>query len=228
MKMNQISYLANSNKKNFKFGLLIALFVCIVAFKLPLKSNFSTPNITPLKIEETGFIITQVIPNKPKPPLIEHKIPPPIIHPPNIIVTDKDIITDNIEDLLKEVEELTLPLENKIVETTPIIKNDKPLTVADEMPSFIGGIKAQQIYFGNTRSTLPSYLMEEEGGLVYVRFTVKKDGSIEDVEIASSKNPMLNKYAINMVKNMPKWNPGKQNGMVVDVSLVLPINFVFR
>lgn len=225
---NQSSYLANSSKKNFKLGLLLAIAFCIVAFKLPFKSAVVPIVIPPLKIEETGFIITQATPPKPKLPIIEHKIPPPIVAPSNIITTTEETATDNMEDLFKEAEEIKLPSETKIVESTPpVIKSNKPLIVADEMPHFNGGIKAQQEYFANIYS-LPSYLMEEEGGLVYVRFTVTKDGSIKDAEIAGSKNPALNKYALNMVKNMPKWIPGKQNGIIVDVSLVLPINFVFR
>lgn len=224
---NQFSYLANSSKKNFKFGLLLAIAFCIAAFKLPLKSAIVPVVIPPLKIEETGFIITQALPTVPKQVKIAEKIPPPIFTAPNIITTNDDIVNDNLKDLFKETEEINLPSETKIVETTPVIVNNKPLIVADEMPMFNGGIKAQQEYFANT-SSLPRYLMEEEGGLVYVRFTVTKDGSIKDTEIAGSKNPALNRYALNMVKNMPKWIPGKQNGMVVDVSLVLPINFVFR
>ena len=62
-------------------------------------------------------------------------------------------------------------------------------------------------------------------GRVAVRFIVEKDGSISDVKPILSVHPLLNKEAVRVVKSMPKWTPGKQNGKPVRVRFNLPIMF---
>ena len=62
-------------------------------------------------------------------------------------------------------------------------------------------------------------------GRVIIRFWVNKDGKIENPEILSKTDPLLNECALKVVKNMPKWTPGKQDGIPVRVSFVLPVLF---
>jgi len=62
-------------------------------------------------------------------------------------------------------------------------------------------------------------------GRVMVRFVVRQDGSISDVTIQRSPHKSLSDEAIRVVKTMPKWLPGKQNGKAVNVYFVLPIDF---
>jgi len=62
-------------------------------------------------------------------------------------------------------------------------------------------------------------------GRVTVRFIVEKDGSISDVKPVLSVHPLLNKEAVRVVKSMPKWTPGKQNGKPVRVRFNLPVMF---
>ena len=63
------------------------------------------------------------------------------------------------------------------------------------------------------------------GGRVLVQFVIEKDGSISDVEIARGVFPSLDEEAIRVIKVMPRWNPGKQNGKAVRVKYVLPVSF---
>ena len=62
-------------------------------------------------------------------------------------------------------------------------------------------------------------------GRVYVTFIVEKDGSITNVEILRSADPVLDAEALRVVKSMPKWEPGKQRNMAVRVKFTLPITF---
>ncbi|MEO9258129.1 MAG: energy transducer TonB, partial [Crocinitomicaceae bacterium] len=64
-------------------------------------------------------------------------------------------------------------------------------------------------------------------GKCYVTFVVEKDGEITSVKVLRSvaDGPGYDKAAINVVKQMPKWKPGKQNGRAMRVQFVLPINF---
>jgi len=58
-----------------------------------------------------------------------------------------------------------------------------------------------------------------------VTFVIDKDGSIINVKIARGISSSLNAEAIRVVKSMPKWKPGKQRGIAVNVSKTVPVTF---
>ena len=62
-------------------------------------------------------------------------------------------------------------------------------------------------------------------GRVVVKFIVEKDGSISNVEVNQSVDPDLNNEAMRVIKNMPKWNPAKQNGTEVRAYYDVPVTF---
>ena len=64
-------------------------------------------------------------------------------------------------------------------------------------------------------------------GTVFIQFTVKRDGSIRDVHTIGNKvkGYGLEEEAIRVVKSMPEWNPGSQDGKVVNVRYNLPVRY---
>ncbi len=62
-------------------------------------------------------------------------------------------------------------------------------------------------------------------GRVFISFVVNKDGSISDVKKLRGVSEELDKEAMRVIKNMPKWKPGEQRGEKVKVEYALPINF---
>ena len=54
---------------------------------------------------------------------------------------------------------------------------------------------------------------------------VEKDGSISDVHVLRGVDPSLDKEAVRVVKSMPRWTPGKQNGITVRVNYRVPVLF---
>jgi len=62
-------------------------------------------------------------------------------------------------------------------------------------------------------------------GRVVVSFVVEKDGSITDVRVVRSVDPSLDREATRVVKSMPHWIPGKQNGSAVRVKYNVPVSF---
>lgn len=62
-------------------------------------------------------------------------------------------------------------------------------------------------------------------GTVYISCVIEKDGSISTITVLSSANVILNKEAIRVVSNMPKWMPGQQNGKVVRTHILIPVKF---
>ena len=101
----------------------------------------------------------------------------------------------------------------------------KVFDVVEQMPSFPGGNGALMSYLS---SHLQYPVVAQENGVqgrVVVSFVVERDGSISDVKIARSIDPSLDKEAVRVVKSMPKWNPGKQNGSAVRVKYNVPVSF---
>jgi protein TonB len=59
-----------------------------------------------------------------------------------------------------------------------------------------------------------------------VRFIVRPDGSVDDVELVRGVHPLLDAEAIRVVRGMPRWKPGLMHGKPVPVRMVLPVGFV--
>lgn len=116
----------------------------------------------------------------------------------------------------------------EVIATEPVKpkeEENKVFDVVEQMPSFPGGQAALMNYL-NSNIKYP-VIAEENGiqGRVVVQFVVGKDGSISNVHVVKSVDPSLDKEAVRVVKNMPRWIPGKQNGQSVTVRYTLPVTF---
>ena len=101
----------------------------------------------------------------------------------------------------------------------------KVFDVVEEMPSFPGGNGALMSYLS---SNVKYPVVAQENGVqgrVIVSFVVERDGSISDVKVARSVDPSLDREAQRVVKSMPRWTPGKQNGQTVRVKYTVPVVF---
>ena len=107
----------------------------------------------------------------------------------------------------------------------PKVEENKVFDMVEEMPSFPGG-PAALMQFLQSNTHYPA-VAQENGvqGRVTVSFVVEKDGSITDVQVARSADPSLDKEAIRVVKSMPRWTPGRQNGSTVRVKFNVPVTF---
>ncbi len=107
----------------------------------------------------------------------------------------------------------------------PKAEPEKVFDVVEQMPSFPGG-DAALMSFLSKNIRYPA-VAEENGiqGRVIVRFVVEKDGSIGETQVARSVDPSLDREAVRVVKSMPRWVPGKQNGSAVRVWFTLPVQF---
>ena len=102
---------------------------------------------------------------------------------------------------------------------------NKVFTTVEQMPSFPGGDAALMNWLRNN-VRYPA-VAEENGiqGRVVVSFVVERNGSITDVQVVKSVDPSLDKEASRVVKSMPNWIPGKQNGSAVRVKYNVPVTF---
>ena len=107
----------------------------------------------------------------------------------------------------------------------PKEEETKVFDVVEVMPSFPGGQGA--LFEWLSKNIKYPVVAEENGvqGRVIVTFVVERNGSITDVQVVKSVDPSLDKEAVRVVKAMPHWIPGKQNGSAVRVKFTVPVTF---
>lgn len=117
------------------------------------------------------------------------------------------------------------PVRSKpLYKPQPVNKNSV-YDVVEQMPSFPGGISGLRTYL-NQNIRYPAEAQENcVQGRVVVSFVVGKDGHISDVTVLRSVDPSLDKEAIRVIRNMPRWSPGKQGGEPVRVRYNVPVSF---
>ncbi len=183
----------------------------------------------------------------PPPPIQPPRVQPPPSQPPSRVdiltfTTTKDADKDTAvyvpKEPIKPEKGPTGPLTtlppgkgDSIPKTIipPENKGPKPvLQFVEKMPKFVGGDEAYQEFLDKS-VIYPSYCRENGiEGSVFVNFVVNEDGSISDVEILRGGDHRLEAEAMRVIKSMPKWHPGIQNGTAVRVLQNQRIKFVLR
>ena len=176
------------------------------------------------------------------PPIDKPKPPPPQIQLPRLQKVIKfvppKVVKEQIQEEVPTIEEIKQnevaataiegPVEvtfDEPVEEVVVEDENELFTVVEQNPEFEGGynammefVKAHMKYPTNARRL-------QIEGTVYVGFIVGKDGTISDVSVLRGIMTECDNEAIRVVKMMPKWKPGKQNGRNVNVRFTLPLKF---
>ena len=123
-----------------------------------------------------------------------------------------------LEEAVAEVKEEVIEVEEK-----------KPIfTIVEEMPSFPGGDEPR-VKFLRDNIVYPQMAKENNiQGTVYVSFVVDSKGKVTDVRLLRGIGGGCDEEALRVVKLMPPWNPGKQNGKSVRVQFNMPIRFTLN
>lgn len=106
-----------------------------------------------------------------------------------------------------------------------VIIVDPALPMVEDMPEYPGGMEAMMKFVAENLKYPEQMQKEKVEGRVLLSFVVEKDGSVTNIEEVQSPHPVLTEEAIRVVKLMPKWKPGKQDGKEVRVQFNLPITF---
>lgn len=129
-------------------------------------------------------------------------------------------ITEGTNDLNK------IAIKEEVI-AAPKVEDEQPVSIAmvEQKPEFPGGEAAMYKWLSDN-IVYPSAASEEGiSGRVVVEFVVGKDGSITNVRVVRPRHPALDKEALRVVKAMPKWMPGRNNGQPVKVTYTLPVTF---
>lgn len=132
------------------------------------------------------------------------------------------IDVSQINDAVKEVTVAPVAPKEEVVKKP---EPEKIFEAVEQQASFPGGNAALSRWLSNNLRYPELAQQNNIQGKVMVKFCVEKDGSISNPVIAKGVDKDLDKEAIRVVKKMPKWTPGKNNGVAVRSYFYLPVNF---
>ncbi|MBR4885820.1 MAG: energy transducer TonB [Muribaculaceae bacterium] len=105
------------------------------------------------------------------------------------------------------------------------VKEEEIFVAVEQQPEFPGGNAALMKWLGNNIRYPQMALENGISGRVIVKFVVEKDGSVSGVTLVRGVDKDLDREALRVVKSMPKWQPGKNNGQSVRCYFTLPVTF---
>lgn len=100
-----------------------------------------------------------------------------------------------------------------------------PFRIVEQMPEFPGGATAFIQWLTHQLRYPPAAMSKKIEGTVVVSFIVNTNGSIADLKLEKSINPLLDQEAIRVIRMMPKWKPGLQNNKPCRTMVAVPIVF---
>jgi protein TonB len=238
---------ANSLNKAFIIGTSLFVGIALSSF-----TYYKTKKVlAPLNEDKT---ITIILPPKEKDKPIEIKKIEPLEIKKELVKTVIFIVPTPVIDT-KDITEITVPeldkLENSVIgkenidegkdgylnldmveppkqveiKQVDLKPDDTPVSFVEQQPEFVGGMKAMYEFLGKNLKYPKSASNSGIEGKVFLKFIVEKDGSVTDIKVLRGIGFGCDEAAIHAVKQMPSWNPGKQNGQAVRVYFTIPINF---
>jgi TonB family protein len=103
------------------------------------------------------------------------------------------------------------------------LNSDKPVYGVEKMPQFPGGENALMEFIGNNLHYPKEAAEVGVQGRVTIRFVVTKTGKVSDITVIRGLNPACDAEAARVIRLMPNWIPGSQEGKPVSVYYTLPI-----
>lgn len=108
------------------------------------------------------------------------------------------------------------------------VKFEKKYDSVEQMPMFPGG-DAKLMEWLSKSIRYPAVAAEAGiQGRVIMKFVLAPDGSVRDISVERSVNPLLDMEAYRVVRAMPRWIPGRIDGEPVPVYFTLPVTFQLK
>ena len=161
--------------------------------------------------------------------------PPPPPPPPAPVVTEVlNVVEDDVEleqqDIISSEDDASAAQTETFV--APVVEEEEEeesaqqiFTVVEKQPEFPGG--TAELFKYLSKAIKYPVIAQENGiqGRVVCSFVVNRDGSIVDIQVMRGVDPSLDKEAVRVISEMPKWKPGEQRGKPVRVRFILPVQF---
>lgn len=164
----------------------------------------------------------------------ENTPPPPPPPPAPAVAEVLTVVEDDVEleqqDIVSSEDNATAAQTETFV--APVVEEEEEeesaqqiFTVVEKQPEFPGG--TAELFKYLSKAIKYPVIAQENGiqGRVVCSFVVNRDGSIVDIQVMRGVDPSLDKEAIRVISEMPKWKPGEQRGKPVRVRFILPVQF---
>ena len=215
--------LESKKTSNLLIGAILTLSVLFVGFEWSERDKKVTTDsgIQEVVFEEEIIPITEQEQPKQAPPPPEA---PKVEEVLEIMDNDSKVEESTIQasdDTQAAVEVKYTPVEVEEEE----VEEEQIFQIVEEPASFPGGMGECMKWLG--KNIKYPTISQENGvqGRVIVQFVINRDGSIVDAKVVRGVDPYLDKEALRVVNQMPKWSPGKQRGKAVRCQFTLPVQF---
>ena len=217
--------LENKKALFMEIGLAVVLLIVLVAFEWSSSEKQEVMDLTGQQqvIEEEIIPITQeqqqTPPEMPKTPVLSDVID--IVDDDVEVADDLFVNTEDDASLGVEIMEYHTEVVEEEVEEEAI-----PFAFVEEKPKFQGGDANTFSKWVNSKLVYPE-IAKENGiqGRVTLQFTVNTDGSVSNVIVLRGVDSSLDKEAVRIVSQSPKWTPGRQRERPVKVTYTFPVIF---
>jgi len=233
-----------SSKRHLNAFLIGAGFVCLIAFLPTLISTVQRLTRREVMTEKTVMSNLSKLEDQLKEENIKRatEVPPPPPLKTTVrftapVITDEPIEADEEMKTMEELSTTKATISVANIQGTDdekgvdiadlkdhqVVIEDKPVYGVEQMPQFPGGDE-ELMKFVRDNLRYPQ-IASEAGveGRVTIRFVVNRNGDVTDVTIIRGLDPSCDKEAVRVVKLMPRWIPGRQNGRNVPVYYTLPV-----
>ncbi|MDD4645677.1 MAG: TonB family protein [Bacteroidales bacterium] len=233
----------------------VSMYIAFSAFTLAVCAPMLVKAILPEKGKERNLEVTTLvdlnIPEQPKedeikevyvpPPPVrsELKFTAPVIKPDEEVPIEEEMKTQDelnettivigaqdiqgVDTLPPDITDLENEVQQQIVEVEVV-----SFATVEEQPLFPGGDEAL-LEFIRKNTTYPQEAIDAQvSGRVFVGFVIDQRGKVTNVKLLRGVSQALDNEAMRVVKSMPDWTPGRQNGRPVRVSYQVPVNFTLR
>ncbi len=203
------------------FGMILTLSLVWFAFEYKTYDRTATEIMRNVSLDDEEDIILQTERIEPPPP------PPPPQQTTVIEIVEDDIEVEDDLDIDIETDDDDV-IEEQVVEEEDenAGQEDEIFVFVEDQPEYPGGDEARLKYLGKA-IVYPEMAKESAiQGTVYVTFVVEKDGKISNVKVLRGIGGGCDEAAVNAIKKMPRWKPGKQRGRAVRAQFNMPVKFI--
>lgn len=207
-----------------EIGLVATLAIILLAFSIKSYDQEEIEQVQTAVVDIVDIDVQITDPNEPPPPPPEPEVQAPEFNvvDNNVDIKDEFLPVDVGDNENAAQDAYTAPPEE---EPEQAIKEEEIFISVEKMPEFPGG-ETELYKYLNKNLKYPDIAKEQNlQGRVYITFVVEKDGSIANPKVARDIGGGCGEEALRVVRNMPKWTPGKQRTQTVRVQYTLPVIF---
>ncbi len=146
--------------------------------------------------------------------------------PQTVPAIESETILAEKKDTVKTVVKRRKASRAKAIKRNPKVDDNEIYESAEHIPTYPGGAAALMEFIQNNLQYPEKAKSDKAEGIIQVSFVVEKDGSTSEFEVLDEHHPSLEAEAVRVLKMMPKWNPGTQDGVKIRVEYTVPVKFV--